>query len=288
MRTVATIAELRKVLTRSPNPIGLVPTMGFLHEGHLSLIRCCRSECRTAVVSIFVNPTQFGPNEDLGAYPRDLPADLRKCEAEGVDLVFCPSPHEMYPEGHAAFVEVEGVSARWEGASRPTHFRGVATIVTKLFRTVRPARAYFGEKDYQQLQVVRRLTADLSLDVDVVACPTVREPDGLALSSRNVHLVGRDRERARALFAALQAACEAVAKGQTSGQRLCSVMTQTVARFDGVELDYAAVVDAETLEPAQFVGGRARALIAARVGGVRLIDNVALEGSPPGGRAGHH
>lgn len=280
MRTAETVAELRSVLASAPGPVGLVPTMGYLHEGHLSLIRRCRAECATAVVSIFVNPTQFGPHEDLSTYPRDLAADLRKCEAAGMDLVFCPPADEMYPDGHATFVEVERISARWEGASRPGHFRGVATIVAKLFRSIRPDRAYFGEKDYQQLQVVRRMAADLSLDVDVVACPIVREPDGLALSSRNVYLVGQDRERARALSAALEAARQELAKGHNSGERLRSVMTQTVSTFEGVELDYAAIVDPQTLEPVQVVGYEARALIAARVGGVRLIDNMALSASP--------
>jgi pantoate--beta-alanine ligase len=182
----------------------------------------------------------------------------------------------MYPEGHATFVDVEGLSALWEGTSRPGHFRGVATIVAKLLRAVRPSRAYFGEKDYQQLQVVRRMVADLLLDVEVVACPIVREPDGLALSSRNVRLLGEDRARACALFTALMAAQDEVANGRTGGEHLCTVMRRTIGSFPGVEVDYVAVVDPVTLDPVQDVRSGARALVAVRVGGIRLIDNLAL------------
>ena len=276
MRTVATVADVRAILRSAKAPIGFVPTMGFLHEGHLSLIRRCREECATVVVSIFVNPTQFGPHEDLNTYPRDLPRDLRLCEADGVDLVFCPAVEEMYPAGHATFVDVDRLGAGLEGESRPGHFRGVATVVAKLLGAVRPSRAYFGEKDYQQLQVVRRLAQDLVLLVDIIGCPIVRETDGLALSSRNVYLRGEDRRRALALFAALEDARAEVAKGQRNGEALSRLMRDTLTAVDGVEVDYAVVVDPETLEPAHTLLGEARALVAARVGGVRLIDNAAL------------
>lgn len=276
MKVVETVAELQAALAHAPPPVGLVPTMGYLHDGHLSLIARCRRECPIVVVSIFVNPTQFGPTEDVARYPRDLPRDLRLCEEAGVDLVFTPGVAEMYPEGYRTFVQVEGLQDRWEGPSRPGHFRGVATVVARLFRAVRPHRAYFGEKDYQQLQIVRRLTQDLLLRVEVVACPTVREADGLAMSSRNVYLDGPSRERATALWSALVAAQRRLADGERSGAALCAVMRETIAAADGVDLDYAAVVDPLTLEPLEVVVKEARALVAARVGGVHLIDNVPL------------
>jgi pantoate--beta-alanine ligase len=232
------------------------------------------------VVSIFVNPTQFGPNEDLARYPRDLPRDLRLCEEVGADLVFVPGEDEVYPPSSATFVEVEGLQDLWEGASRPGHFRGVATVVTKLFRMALPDRAYFGEKDYQQLQIVQRLARDLLLDVAVVGCPTVRDPDGLALSSRNAYLGSDDRQRARCLSKALRAAQERLAGGERDAAALVVTMEAVMGATPGVTLDYAAVVDPTTLEPLDVVRATARALIAARVGGVRLIDNAALEPPP--------
>lgn len=276
MQVVDTRDGLRAARKSAPSPIGLVPTMGYLHDGHLSLVTRAREECRTVVVSIFVNPTQFGPHEDFERYPRDVPRDLRLCEEAGADIVFTPSIDEVYPRGHATFVEVSGLQNLWEGASRPGHFRGVATVVAMLLRMVRPERAYFGEKDYQQLQIVRRMVSDLSLDVEIVHCPTVREPDGLAMSSRNAYLDPAARSRALALWKALCAAQQRLRAGERRAAALCAAMEEVLRSCDGVELDYATVVDPITLAPLETVEGEARALIAARVAGVRLIDNIAL------------
>jgi pantoate--beta-alanine ligase len=253
--------------------------MGYLHEGHLSLIRRARAECATVIVSIFVNPTQFGPSEDLTRYPRDLPRDLRLCEEAEADLVFVPTSAAMYPADSRTFVEVAGLQDMWEGASRPGHFRGVATVVAKLFRIALPRRAYFGEKDYQQLQIVRRLAQDLILDVEVVGCPIVRDADGLALSSRNVYLSPDARAHALALSRALRTAQERLASGERSATALLTAMVAVIEAASDVELDYAAIVDPATLEPVETVSSTARALLAARVDGVRLIDNTELK--PP-------
>jgi pantoate--beta-alanine ligase len=276
MKIASTIAEARSALAEAARPIGLVPTMGYLHDGHLSLVRRAGAECRTVVVSIFVNPTQFGPGEDFERYPRDVPRDLRLCEENAVDLVFTPNVSEMYAPQSSTFVEVEKLQDRWEGASRPGHFRGVATVVAKLFRVVGPQYAYFGEKDYQQLQIVRRMSLDLSLDVQVVGCPIIREPDGLAMSSRNVYLQGDNRTRAVALYQALLAAQRAASTGETSGHRLNGIMEETLRSTPGIDPDYAAIVDPLTLDPLDRLESEARAIIAARLGPVRLIDNMAL------------
>ncbi len=279
MHEVATVAALRAAVATAPRPVGLVPTMGYLHEGHLSLLRRARAENATVVMTLFVNPTQFGPNEDFSRYPRDPERDRSLAAAAGVDLLFAPSVEEMYPPGAATWVEVEGLSERWEGAHRPGHFRGVATVVLKLFLAARADRAYFGEKDYQQLQVVRRLAADLVPELTVVGCPTVREPDGLALSSRNVYLNAADRARALALHRALDRAQALLAGGERDGAALEAAMRVELIAPPGVDVDYAAVVDAATLEPLARVEREARALVAARVGPVRLIDNAPLR--PP-------
>jgi pantoate--beta-alanine ligase len=250
--------------------------MGFLHKGHLSLIDRARVESRGVLVSIFVNPTQFGPNEDFTRYPRDIERDLSLCEAAGVDLVFTPSVSEIYPPGFATYVEVTGLQDRWEGVSRPGHFRGVATVVARLFRLALPDRAYFGEKDYQQLQIVTHMAKDLALDVEVVPCETVREADGLAMSSRNAYLAPEARSHAIALWEALQTARDLAAAGARDALVMIEAMRSAVGRHPGVDLDYAAIVDAKTLDPLDSVRDEARALIAARVGGVRLIDNAAV------------
>jgi len=276
MREVATIAALHAALAEAPAPVGLVPTMGYLHEGHLSLLRRARAENATVVMTLFVNPTQFGPNEDFARYPRDVERDRALAAEAGVDLLFAPSVEEMYPPGAASWVEVEGVGRRWEGEARPGHFRGVATIVLKLFLAARPDRAYFGEKDYQQLQVVRRLAADFLPELAIVGCPTVREPDGLALSSRNVYLGPADRQRALALSHALHRAQALLGAGERDGAALEAAMRAELLAQPGVEVDYAAVVDPCTLEPLARVDREARALVAARVGPVRLIDNAPL------------
>ena len=270
------MAELRAALAARPGPVGLVPTMGYLHEGHASLARRARAENATVVMSVFVNPTQFGPNEDYTRYPRDLARDRAIAAAAGVDVLWVPTVEDMYPPGAQTWVEVEGLSRRWEGERRPGHFRGVATIVLKLFLATRAAHAYFGEKDYQQLLVVRQMAADLLTGVEVVAGPTVREPDGLALSSRNAYLSAADRAEAVALHEALTRAQALLAAGERGGAALEAAMRAALAAHPGIELDYAAVVDAATLEPLGRIDRPARTLLAARVGGVRLIDNCEL------------
>jgi pantoate--beta-alanine ligase len=261
--------------------VGLVPTMGALHEGHLSLIAQARAECDTVAVSIFVNPLQFGDPADIAHYPRTLERDLLVCAEAGADVVFVPAVREMYPtwpEPPATTVSVRGVSDRWEGASRPGHFDGVATVVAKLFALAGPCRAYFGLKDFQQLAVVRALAGDLSLPVEIVGCPIVREPDGLALSSRNVRLSDRERAAATVLSRALAAGRAAVEAGERSGAALARVMRDVVeTEEDLVHLDYAVAVDATTLVEETRIHDPAtvRLLIAAQVGPVRLIDNSA-------------
>lgn len=268
------VAEAR----REGRRIGFVPTMGALHEGHLTLVRTACTRTDFVVVSIFVNPTQFGPGEDFDAYPRRIDADMEVLAAEGVDVVFTPTTETMYGAGATVSVDPGPLAERWEGAVRPDHFAGVATVVAKLLNIVRPDLAFFGEKDYQQLQIVKRLVNDLDLGAGIVGVPTVREPDGLALSSRNANLAADERRAALGLSAALAAAEEAVAWGERDTQALDRLMREKSAEVSGgrLELDYAAAVDSETLEPLERLEGPARALIAGRVGATRLIDNCAL------------
>jgi pantoate--beta-alanine ligase len=276
VRVLRTIAEFRTARAGAVEPLGLVPTMGALHAGHLSLVRRAREDCPTVAMSIFVNPAQFGPHEDLTRYPRPLERDLQLAEAAGVDLVFNPPAEEMYPPKFTTYVDPGGPATRWEGERRPGHFRGVATVVAKLFVVVSPQRAYFGEKDFQQLQVVRRLAADLALPVEVVGCSIIREPDGLALSSRNVYLTAEQRQYATALYRALQEGQRQVAAGERDADRIRSAVDRVLLDTPGVEPDYVAIVDPATLEPLERLDRPARALVAARLGHVRLIDNVPL------------
>ena len=276
MDVVHTVAEFRAARAGVRNPLGLVPTMGALHEGHLSLMRRAREECASVALTIFVNPAQFGPHEDLTRYPRPLERDLALADGAGVDLVLVPSVDEMYPPGFATYVEAGPPALRWEGERRPGHFRGVATVVTKLFTITQPQRAYFGEKDFQQLAVIRRLAADLNLPVEVAGCPIVREADGLALSSRNVYLTPEERPNATALYRALQTGRDLVASGERRAARVQAAMEDVLADTPGITPDYVAVVDATTLEPLVTVTPPARALLAARLGAVRLIDNASL------------
>ncbi len=256
--------------------IGLVPTMGALHAGHLSLVEAARAHCDYVVVSIFVNPTQFGPHEDFDRYPRQLEEDCQCLEGRA-ELVFAPTVEVMYPPGFSTFVEPPQVARRWEGECRPGHFRGVTTVVLKLFALVQPDVAFFGEKDYQQLQVIRRMVVDLNFPIDIIGCPLIRDDDGVALSSRNQHLSGEERERARALSAALFAARRAVAQGERNVERLVTQMMGVLraARVD--RIDYVAIVDPESLEPVEQVDRPSQALIAAHVGSTRLIDNLRLD-----------
>jgi len=250
--------------------------MGYLHEGHLSLVRAARRENTHAVVSIFVNPTQFAPNEDLARYPRDEERDLRLLEREGVDGVFAPRVGEMYAQGFGTYVTVEGLTGRLEGASRPTHFRGVTTVVLKLFNIIQPDRAYFGQKDAQQLAVIRRMTRDLDLPVRIVGMPIVREPDGLAMSSRNAYLTPEQRTAATVLRRALAAAEGAFADGVRDGAQIRRRVEGVIAEEPLAEVDYVSVADAETLEELQAFDAPALVSLAARFGQTRLIDNVVL------------
>jgi pantoate--beta-alanine ligase len=258
--------------------LGLVPTMGALHDGHVSLVRRAAADCDVTLVTVFVNPLQFGPHEDFNRYPRDLDRDAALAASAGADLVFAPAVDEMYPDAPVVRVAVErALGDRLEGASRPGHFTGVATVVAKLFAIAGPCRAYFGEKDYQQLLVVGRLAADLSFPVDVVGCATVREPDGLALSSRNAYLSADERRAATVLYRALRAAAGA---DERDGDRLRALMAAVVEAEPLARLDYADVVDAATLEPLETVAGPpARLVVAAWVGATRLIDNMEVTGS---------
>ncbi len=274
-----TVAEVRAVLELSradDRGVGFVPTMGALHEGHAALLRRAASENETAVASIFVNPLQFGTGEDLGSYPRDLARDLEIAAATGIAHVFVPAVSEMYPQPVLTTVAVSGLTDAFEGAARPTHFAGVATVVTKLLSIIGPCRAYFGEKDYQQLAVVRRLVADLSLPVDVVGAATVREADGLALSSRNVYLSPAQRAAAPVLHRALLAARDLAVGGGADVAAVVAALAGPIDAEPEAELDYAALVDAATLEPATRVGGVQRLLVAAAFGTTRLLDNVAV------------
>ncbi len=275
MDVVASVADLRRRLAGADHPLGLVPTMGALHDGHLSLAHRARADCETVAASIFVNPLQFGAGEDFTRYPRALGADLALLDHAGVDVAFTPATEQFVPAGRATTVHVAGLTEILEGASRPGHFDGVTTIVAKLFCAVRPDRAYFGEKDFQQLAVVRTMARDLDLGVEVVGCPTVRDADGLALSSRNAYLSTDERADALALSAALRAVA-AQWDGDASAARI--FLRRTLSAASGVRLDYAEVVDPETLAPLEgVVAGPAQALVAAFVGTTRLIDNIRLE-----------
>jgi len=275
MQVLRTIAELSHWRVSATPPVGLVPTMGYLHEGHLSLVRRARSENSNVVVSIFVNPTQFGPHEDFQRYPRDLKRDLGLLDTEQVDAVFTPEVDAMYPTGASTMVEVEALSSILEAASRPGHFRGVATIVCKLFHLIHPDRAYFGEKDYQQLQVIQRMVHDLRMPVKVIGCPTVREPDGLAMSSRNVYLGPAERQAAVALSQALSQAARLFKDGVWDGSRLQAEVQNMLDKEPLIRTDYVAVVHPHTLQPvASLTAEGAVICLAVWIGHTRLIDNI--------------
>lgn len=279
MQTLTSIEELRQARQSLPIPLGLVPTMGYLHEGHLSLVRTARRECASVGVSIFVNPTQFGPQEDLDRYPQDLPRDLALLEAEGVDLVWTPTPQIMYPPGYQTWVTVEQIAAPLEGAMRPGHFRGVATVVTKLLNVVQPQRAYFGQKDAQQALVIRRLVADLNFPVEVVVCPTVREADGLAMSSRNVYLNPQERQAATVLYRALTAAEAAYRAGQRNADQLRRVMQAVLEAEPLARPQYVSCARLDDLQEWQGeVSGAALLSLAVFIGQTRLIDNLVIGG----------
>jgi pantoate--beta-alanine ligase len=278
------VADVRKAVRearRSNLSVGCVPTMGALHAGHMSLIEAARRDCRLVAVTIFVNPTQFGPNEDFSKYPRPLDHDLRQCEAAGVDLVFAPAAEAMYPPAFGTFVEVEALERILEGAFRPGHFRGVATIVLKLLNLVQPDAAYFGRKDFQQQLLVRKMCRELDLPVEIRTCPTVREPDGLALSSRNRYLDLAERQKALALSQALRLAEHRLRQGESDLSALRLSMRRQMESA-GLTVDYATIADPENLEELSAPRAEMVALVAARVGRTRLIDNfsIVLQGAP--------
>jgi pantoate--beta-alanine ligase len=277
MKVVIEIDEYRKLRKKMRAPVGFVPTMGYLHRGHLELVRQAREENNTVVVSIFVNPTQFGPNEDFAAYPRDPESDLAMLEKEGTDFVFMPSAEEMYPQDFSSWVEVEKVTDRLEGAFRPGHFRGVATVVCKLFNIVQPQRAYFGQKDAQQLIVIKKMASDLNMNLEVIAVPTVREPDGLAMSSRNIYLNPEERKAALVLWKALSLAQELWSEGERNAERLRQEMTALIQKEPRARIDYVSVADPNTLEELSQINRTALVSMAVRIGKTRLIDNVGLE-----------
>jgi pantoate--beta-alanine ligase len=278
MQVIETVAEMRAARREVASPVGFVPTMGYLHAGHLSLAQAARAECATVIASIFVNPTQFGPNEDLSRYPRDLPRDLDLLASAGVVLVFTPSAAAMYPAGFATYVEPGGVlTERLEAAARPGHFRGVATVVTKLFNMVAPDSAYFGQKDAQQVAVIRRMAADLNLPVDLRILSTVRERDGLAMSSRNAYLNGEDRAAATILYRALKAGKALVeAEPSISVDRVTEKMRKVISAEPRAQLEYADVCDPDTFVPLESMRAPALLAVSARVGPARLIDNFLL------------
>jgi pantoate--beta-alanine ligase len=277
IRTVDWMKQVSRAARANEHVVGFVPTMGAIHQGHLSLVRQAQQQCSPAVVSIFVNPTQFAPSEDLAKYPRPFEADRAALEAVGVDYLFAPSAAEMYPKGFSTSVKVEGLSDRLEGKSRPDHFRGVATVVLKLFAIVQPSIAYFGRKDAQQLAVIRRMVRDLDLDAQITASSIVRESDGLALSSRNIYLNGEDRRAALVLYRSLIALRSEIDHGERDIARLLAALRKTIAAEPRAALDYAEIVDRETFEPVLNLRGNCYAVLAAKVGNTRLIDNALIE-----------
>jgi pantoate--beta-alanine ligase len=277
IRTIAWMKEKAREARLEQRIIGFVPTMGALHAGHLALVERARHECSPVYASIFLNPTQFGANEDLSKYPRPLEADTEKLTAAKVDALFLPQAADIYPPGFSTYVQVEGLSDRLEGKTRSGHFRGVATVVLKLFEIVQPHYAYFGRKDAQQVRIVQQMVRDLNLDTEIVVCPIVREPDGLAMSSRNAYLSGEERKAATVLSQALRAAENELAAGVRDSLELQRAMQKVLAAEPRARVDYAEIVDAETFEPVVRASRRSYAVLAVHVGKARLIDNLLIE-----------
>jgi pantoate--beta-alanine ligase len=277
MHVVKTVLEIRASRQKLKGTVGFVPTMGYLHEGHLALVKQAKIENSAVVVSIYVNPTQFGPREDLGAYPRDLDRDIELLRKEGTDVVFVPPDDEMYPSEFSSWVDVEKVTERLDGASRPGHFRGVATVVAKLFNIVQPTRAYFGQKDAQQVVVIKRMAADLNMNLEVAVVPTVRESDGLAMSSRNMYLSPKERQAGTILFKALTLARQLRGGGEKDAENIRRQMTALIQKEPLAQIDYVSIADAETLEELNSLDRPAVASLAVRIGKTRLIDNMPLE-----------
>ena len=275
MKSVATIAMYREIRPQLDEPVGFVPTMGYLHDGHLSLVKKAREENKTVVVSIFVNPTQFGPGEDFINYPRDTESDLNMLEPY-TDIVFMPSAKEFYPPDYDSWVDIEGITDVLEGAVRPGHFRGVATVCTKLFNIVQPTRAYFAQKDAQQLLVIKKMVSELNMPLEIVTCPTIREPDGLAMSSRNTYLNKEQRQAATVLYRALMLAEQLYDGGERDANTIRRSMTEMIEKEPLAEIDYISVADAETLKELDRIENKALVSMAVRIGTTRLIDNVLL------------
>ncbi len=276
MKVISTIAEFKQARREVGDSVGFVPTMGYLHEGHLSLVRKARAENDVVVVSIFVNPTQFGPSEDFTTYPRDPERDLALLEKERVDLVFIPSAEEMYPSGFSSWVEVENITQRFEGAARPGHFRGVATVVAKLFNIVEPTKAYFGQKDAQQAVVIKQMVKDLNMNLKIVVVPTQREPDGLAMSSRNIHLSPEERQAALVLWKSLELARGLWEQEEQNAETMRQQMTDLIQKEPLARIDYISIADPETLEELTQINRPALVSLAVRIGKTRLIDNITL------------
>ena len=276
-----------RAVRREGKRLALVPTMGALHEGHLSLVRAARAACDVVAASIFVNPTQFGPNEDLAKYPRSFERDCEMLKREGVEFVFAPSVEEMYPAGAVTWVTVEELSGKLDGGSRPGHFRGVTTVVAKLFHIVEPDKAFFGQKDAAQVAIIRRMVRDLNLAVEIVVCPIVREADGLAMSSRNAYLNAEERKRALVLHRSLERVRQLVESGESDAERLVAAGREEVARENAVRLDYFEVVDPDTLDPVVDLSPGALVAVAAYVGATRLIDNLLLRPAKGDNHDGH-
>jgi pantoate--beta-alanine ligase len=280
MQVFDTVSGLRKFLAAhraASKRIGLVPTMGYLHAGHLSLVHAARRECDVVVLSIFVNPKQFGPQEDFATYPRDMEGDLRQAREAGVDAVFTPSVEEMYPPGFLTEVAVHELTSPLCGASRPGHFNGVTTVVAKLFNIVGADRTYFGQKDYQQVTVIRKMATDLCMPLEVITCPTVREPDGLAMSSRNAYLNPAERQAALVLSRALRLAAERLAQGERQGARLTATLRDCIAQEPLARIDYVAVCDPDTLREVEQLSGTVLVALAVYIGKTRLIDNAVVK-----------
>jgi len=285
METIHTIDWMKQVTRAARDEgrvTGFVPTMGALHEGHLSLVRAAKQQCVPVIASIFVNPAQFHPNEDLSKYPRQMGRDRALLEELGVDYLFAPSTDEIYPNGFRSYVEVQGLTDRYEGKIRPGHFRGVATVVLKLFEIIQPRYAYFGRKDAQQARVVRQMASDLNLDTEIVTCPIVREPDGLAMSSRNAYLAPDERRAAAVLHRALSAARHEILGGTRDAVSVARAIRDVLAREPLAQPDYVEIVDADTLEPVVLLRGSCLVLLAVRVGATRLLDNMVIEQTATG------
>ncbi len=279
MEIASTIAQMREIRRRLPEPVGFVPTMGYLHEGHISLVQQARTECKSVVASIFVNPTQFGPNEDFTSYPRNTEKDLSLLEGENTDAVFMPQPEDMYPEGATSWVDVEGITEPLEGASRPGHFRGVTTVVAKLFNITEPTKAYFGQKDAQQVLVIQKMAKDLDMNLDVIVCPTVRESDGLAMSSRNVYLSPEERQSSLVLIKSLNLAQWLWDDGESGADKIRQEMISLIEKEPAAQIDYVSIADTGTLQELDVIGDSALISMAVRIGKTRLIDNIILGGS---------